>query len=100
MDFTLNQVFTDPYPPEAALYCNLHQYVMVEIESEEGKRRFQIQELPKPTEEELEEQARLEAEAKAEDQRVPDLEDAAVDLATYIADLELRIAELEAAKEK
>lgn len=39
-------------------------------------------------------------EAKAaEEARVPDLEDATVDLATYIAELDARIAELEAAKE-
>ena len=45
------------------------------------------------------EQARMEAERKAEAQRIPDLEDATVDLAEYIAELEQRIAELEEAKE-
>ena len=45
-----------------------------------------------PTEEDLAEQARIEAEM----QRVPDLEDATVELADYVVSLEERIAELEA----
>lgn len=96
MNFTLNQIFTDSYPPEAALYCNLHQYVMVELDREDGHRRFQIREIPAPTEEELAERERLEAERVAESQRLPDLEDATIDLAEYTSELEGRLIELEA----
>lgn len=45
------------------------------------------------------EQAAAEAEAEAEAQRVPDLEDATIDLAAYIAELEERIVALETEKE-
>ena len=44
--FELNQIFVDAYPPEAAVYCNQNAYVIKEIEERDGKRRFQIQEIP------------------------------------------------------
>ena len=86
-------IYDDDNYTEAAQWCNDNNYVIVEIEpDEDGNRRFQIREVPEPTEEELAEQARIEAEA----QRVPDLEDATVELADYVVSLEERIAELEA----
>lgn len=60
MTFELNQIFDKVYPPEAVLFCNENGYVIKEIEKQDGKRRFQIQEVPAPTAEEVTEQRRQE----------------------------------------
>jgi len=60
MTFSLNQIFTDTYPPEAAQFCNQNGYVIKEIETSGGKRRYQVQEIPAPTAEELAEQRKRE----------------------------------------
>lgn len=60
MNFTLNQIFVETYPPEAAQFCNQNGYMFKEIERQEGVRRFQIQEIPAPTAEEIAEQRRQE----------------------------------------
>ena len=60
MNFKLNQIFDNTYPPEAAQFCNANGYRIVEIETSGGKRRFQIQEIPTPTSEEIAEQRRQE----------------------------------------
>ena len=60
MNFTINQIFEGTYPPEAAVFANANGYVIVEIEPQHGLRRFQIQEIPAPTPEELAEQRRQE----------------------------------------
>ena len=49
MTFELNQIFSDTYPPEAAQFCNANGYVIKELDKQDGKRRFQIQEIPVPT---------------------------------------------------
>ena len=48
--FSLGQIFTDSYPPEAAEWCNASQLAfMNEIEQdEEGRRRFRIDPVPQP----------------------------------------------------
>jgi len=56
MNFQLNQIFSDTYPPEAAMFCNQNGYVIKEIEP----RRYQIQEVPASTPEEQAEQRRQE----------------------------------------
>ena len=92
-----NTIYDDKNYPAAAKWCNEHDAHIEEISADEqGRRRFQIVANPQPTEEELAEQERLQAEAEAEAQRVPDLEDATVELADYVVSLEERIAELEA----
>ena len=92
-----NIIYDDSNYPSAAKWCNANNAHIEDIEADEhGRRRFQIVENPQPTEEELAEQERLRAEAEAEAQRVPDLEDATVELAEYVVSLEERIAELEA----
>lgn len=60
MTFSLNQIFDSTYPPEAAQFCNQNGYRIVEIDKQNGKRRFQIQEIPAPTAEEIAEQRRQE----------------------------------------
>ena len=60
MTFSLNQIFDNTYPPEAAQFCNQNGYRIVEIDNSGGKRRFQIQEVPAPTAEEQAEQRRQE----------------------------------------
>lgn len=60
MTFILNQIFDNTYPPEAAQFCNQHGYVIKEIEKRGDIRRFQIQELPAPTPEELAQQRKNE----------------------------------------
>lgn len=115
MTFENLQIFTDTYPPEAASWCNNDRtHFIKEIDPLDGHRRFQIVETPTPTAEELAviEKRRKEAEEQAS--RLPDLEtavaelgevaaadkeetdNAAVDLAAYAAELEARIAKLEA----
>ena len=115
MSFEPSQIFVDEYPPEAAEWCNNSgMYYIKEIAPENGHRRFQIVENPQPTPEELVEQERMRKEVEAEAARVPDLEAAvaelgvasasdkeesdaaALDLAAYAAELEQRIAKLEA----
>ena len=115
MTFEPSQIFVGDYPPEAARWCNDDgAHHIEEIEALDGHRRFQIVETPQPTSEEL---AAVEARRKeelAEAARVPDLEaavaelgvasasdkeetdEAALDLAAYAAELEQRIAKLEA----
>jgi len=60
MTFMLNQIFEGTYPPEAAQFCNANGYVIKEIDKQDGKRRFQIQETPAPTPEQQAEQRRQE----------------------------------------
>ena len=60
MNFKLNQIFDNSYPPEAAQFCNTNGYVIVEIDKQGSTRRFQIQEIPAPTAEEQAEQRRME----------------------------------------
>lgn len=115
MTFEPSQIFVGEYPPEAAEWCNNSGiYHIEEIAPDNSQRRFQIVENPQPTPEELAEQERLHKQAEAEAARVPDLEaavaelgittssgkdesdEAALDLAAYAAELEQRIAKLEA----
>ena len=67
MTFSLNQVFDDEYPPEAAQFCNQNGYVITEVEPQGGKRRFQIQSVPAPTADELFDQLRSERDARLAD---------------------------------
>lgn len=116
MTFELSQIFVGEYPPEAAEWCNQRGdcYITEIKASADGVRRFQIVAIPDPTPEEQAEQERLHKQAEAEAARVPDLEaavaelgittssdkdesdEAALDLAAYAAELEQRIAKLEA----
>lgn len=52
-EFYIGQIFKDEYPVEAADWCNSNGKTIVEIEQENGVRRFEIQELPLPTKEEI-----------------------------------------------
>ena len=64
-EFFIGQIFEETYPPEAAVWCNKQgNYYIEEIDSLEGKRRFQIVAVPEPTPEEI--KAQELAEAKAE----------------------------------
>lgn len=116
MTFELSQIFVGEYPPEAAEWCNQKgDCYITEIDAAaDGARRFQIAAVPEPTPEEQAEQERLRKQAEAEAARLPDLEAAvaelgvtaasdkeesdaaALDLAAYAAELEQRIALLEA----
>lgn len=115
MTFEPSQIFVGEYPPEAAEWCNdSGTYYIKEIAPENGHRRFQIVENPQPTPEELAAVETQRKQAAAEAARVPDLEAAvaelgittssakeesdaaALDLAAYAAELEQRIAKLEA----
>lgn len=65
-NFEIGQIFTDTYPPEAAVWCNSHgdRYI-TEIEKDaEGKRRFQIVKVPEPTVNEVRAQKLAELEQK------------------------------------
>lgn len=114
-NFAPNDIFADDYPPEAAQWCNdSGAHHIEEIEALDGHRRFQIVENPQPTAEKIAEREAAQRAAEAEAQRVPDLEAAvaelgmtsssdkeesdaaALDLAAYAAELEQRVAKLEA----
>ncbi len=58
--FEIGQIFSLEYPPEAAEFCNESgKYFIAEIEAgEDGQRRFQIQEVPAPTDKDLAAMAR------------------------------------------
>ena len=64
MTYQINQVFIGSYPPAAAVWCNSNNAKIVELEKQDGKRVFQIQEIPAPTDEEI--AAKLLEQAKAE----------------------------------
>lgn len=49
MDFQLNQVFENVYPPEAAVWCNENNAYIEEIASVGGKKQFQIMASPEPS---------------------------------------------------
>jgi hypothetical protein len=54
--FTAGQIFTEIYPPEAAIWCNENNHYIVELESLDGVRQFQIQAIPGPSLEEVKSQ--------------------------------------------
>lgn len=56
MNFFINQIFEDTYPPEAALWCNENNAYIEEIDPVDGVRCFQIVGIPEPTQEEKEAQ--------------------------------------------
>lgn len=65
-EFTIGQIFTGTYPPEAAVWCNSHgdRYI-TEIEKDaEGNRRFQIVKVPEPTVDEVRQQKLQELDQK------------------------------------
>lgn len=47
--FTAGQIFTEIYPPEAAVWCNENNHYIVELEPLGGVRQFQIQAIPGPS---------------------------------------------------
>lgn len=53
MSFQVNQIFENTYPPEAAIWCNLNNAYIEEIEKVDDKRQFQIKAIPEKTLEEL-----------------------------------------------
>ena len=55
-EFTINQIFNEMYPPEAAIWCNEHNAFIEELDPVDGVRRFQIVAIPEPTPEEIEAQ--------------------------------------------
>ena len=52
----LNQIFYENEYNEACNFCFAHNYTIQEIEADENGRRFQIVEIPQPTESELAQQ--------------------------------------------
>lgn len=66
MTFEIGQIFDGEYPPEAAEWCNEGGVAYIdEIEpTPEGVRRFQIVEVPEPTDEKVAEQIRTERDGK------------------------------------
>lgn len=52
--FKLNDIFyEDEHYTERAKFCNEKGYIIVEVAADEGRRRFQIQNIPEPTQEEI-----------------------------------------------
>lgn len=64
MSFEIGHIFETKYPPEAAIWANKNNALIKEIEKKDGVRRFKIEAIPAPTEEEIAAQAL--AQAKAE----------------------------------
>ena len=48
-EYYIGQIFEGIYPPEAAVWCNSNNAMIVEIEPQDGGRRYQIQLVPQPT---------------------------------------------------
>lgn len=53
MSYNIGQKFVGEYPPEAALWCNKNNHRIVQLESIDGVKQFQIQEIPSPSLEEV-----------------------------------------------
>lgn len=72
MEYYIGQIFDEMYPSEAAEWCDNNNAVMFEIEPENDVRRFQIQEVPEPTEEETKQRriAELKAELDSTDYKI------------------------------
>lgn len=64
MTYSIGQVFTKTYPPEAAQWCNANNAYINEIENQNGVRRFQIVAVPEPTDDEVAAQVRAERDRK------------------------------------
>lgn len=47
-EYYIEQIFEGKYPPEAAIWCNSNNAVMVKLED----KKYQIQAIPEPSEEE------------------------------------------------
>lgn len=47
--YEIGQIFEDTYPLNAAIWCNENEALIVELESQNGKRVFQIQEPRTPS---------------------------------------------------
>lgn len=47
MTYNINDKFYNEYEPEVAIFCNTNGYKLVELEKEDEKRVFQIQEIVK-----------------------------------------------------
>ena len=64
MKYEIGQIFINKYSPEVATWCNSNNAKIVELQKQDGKRVFQIQEIPAPSDEEI--AAKLLEQAKAE----------------------------------
>ena len=54
MSYKINQIFTDKYPPEAAVWCNNNNAYIKELEpAADGKKQYQICAVPAPTQDDL-----------------------------------------------
>lgn len=53
MDFIINQIFENEYPPEAAIWCNENNAYIEQQPQVDGKRQFKIVGIPDPTLDEL-----------------------------------------------
>lgn len=64
-EFFIGQIFEGVYPPEAAIHCNSQgdRYIKEIEKTAEGKRQFQIVEVPEPTTEEIAAQVRAKRDA-------------------------------------
>lgn len=52
MTYSIGQIFSKTYQPEAAQWCNKNNAYIEEIEKKDGVRRFQIKAIQEPTAEE------------------------------------------------
>lgn len=52
MDFYIGQIFEGVYPPEVAIWCNQNNAFIDVI----GEKRYEIKEVPEPSEEEIKQQ--------------------------------------------
>ncbi len=63
--FNLNEIFYEDEDYKArADFCNKNGYVIQEIDTDENGRRFQIQKLPAPTQEEIKDNFRQQREVE------------------------------------
>lgn len=67
-EFYIGQIFEDVYPPEAAIWCNANNAYIDVI----GEKRYEIKEVPGPSEEEIKQQriAELKAELNSTDYKI------------------------------